>query len=277
MRVLIKPVTFENQGQQLVGILHTPDVFEHGGKAPGVVMFHGFTGNKIENHRLFVHTARSLCDSGFVVLRFDFRGSGDSDGEFEDMTIPGEISDAEKALVFLTEQRGVNKEEVGVLGLSMGGRVAAILASRDKRVRFAVLYSAALSPLVSRLLSSTTKGTQEVAESMRMLVSGEAIQVRDGWYLKKSFFDTLDDTVPLDVMGKIKVPILIVHGDLDQVVPLSDSTKGFEIVKNLNEKNELYVIEGGDHVFTEREHTQEVIRKTRDWLASLGLNRPLSD
>ncbi len=274
---MIKPVVFENQGQQLVGILHMPDVLEHGGKAPGVVMFHGFTGNKIENHRLFVHVARSLCDSGFVVLRFDFRGSGDSDGEFEDMTIPGEISDAENAFAFLIDQGEVNKEEVGVIGLSMGGRVAAVLASRDERVRFVVLYSAALSPLATRLLSSTTKSAQGIAESMRTLVSRGAVKVRDGWYLKKPFFDTLDDVVPLDVMDQIKVPILIVHSDMDQVVPLSDSTKGFDVVKNLNGKNELCVIEGGDHVFSEREHTQEVIRKTRDWLVSLGLDRACSD
>jgi alpha/beta superfamily hydrolase len=51
-------------------------------------MFHGFTGSKIEAHRFFVKLARSLSDSGFIILRFDFRCSGDSDGEFEDITLP---------------------------------------------------------------------------------------------------------------------------------------------------------------------------------------------
>jgi dipeptidyl aminopeptidase/acylaminoacyl peptidase len=267
---LIKPVIFENQGERLVGILHVPDELGHEGKAPGVVMLHGFTGNKIENHRLFVLVARDLCDLGFVVLRFDFRGSGDSDGDFEDMAIPEEISDAEKALTFLMEQRWVDREAVGILGLSMGGRVAAILASRDRRVKFVILYSAALGQLVPRFLSgiegySILKAMKEEPDSRTV------IEVREGWYLKKPFFETLDEVVPLDVMDRIKVPILIVHSEKDQVVPLEDSINGLEVVKNLNQKNELYIVEGGNHVFTDREHTYQVIRKTRGWLTSLNL------
>ncbi len=266
---MIKPVTFRNRGQQLVGVLHIPDTLKNRERAPGVVMFHGFAGNKVENHRLFVQTARSLSGSGFVVLRFDFRGSGDSDGDFEDMTIPGETSDAEKVLTYLARQRWVNNEAVGVLGLSMGGRVGAILASKDKRVKFLILYSAALSPLRPRFMSDADVEARKAME--KALNSGGAVKVREGWYLKKPFFDTVDDTVPLDVIHRISVPILIVHGEKDEVVPLSDSTKAFEIVKSLNRKNELHIIRGGDHVFLEKEHTQEVIKKTQDWLSSLKL------
>jgi len=264
---MIKPVTFKNRGQQLVGILHLPDKLKTAAKSPGIAMFHGFTGNKSEAYRFFIHVARALCDSGFVVLRFDFRGSGDSDGEFEDMTVPGEVSDAEEALTFFTRQRVVDKERIGVLGLSMGGRVAAILASRDSRVKFVILYSAALSPLRRRFLSDIDR------ESLEKLNSGEAIRLRNGWYLKKPFFDSLDEPVPLDVTGRLKVPVLLVHSDMDQVVPIDDSRKGYETVKNLNAKNEFYVVKGGDHVFSERKHAREVIEKTLEWLDSLDLKR----
>jgi len=263
---MIEPVSFRNHGQQLVGILHVPDTLESGEKAPGIVMFHGFTGNKSEAHRLFVYVARALCDSGFIVLRFDFRGSGDSDGEFDDMTVPGEVSDAEKALTFLASQESVDRERIGVIGLSMGGRVAAILASRDRRARFAVLYSAALGPLRERFLSQIEEAT------LQKLDSGEAIKVGDGWYLRKAFFDSIDDPVPLDIMGNIEVPVLLVHSDTDQVVPIDDSRKGYEIVQGrVNDKNEFYKVKGGDHTFSERKHTNEVIAKTLDWVKSLGL------
>lgn len=118
---MIKPVVFKNQNQELVGILHLPDDLKPDEKNPGIVMFHGFTGNKTEAHRLFVQVARKLCKSGFIVFRFDFRGSGDSDGEFEDMTLPSEVDDAEAALTFLIKQRGIDRRKVGVIGLSMGG------------------------------------------------------------------------------------------------------------------------------------------------------------
>lgn len=70
------PVVFGKEGHRLVGILHSVD---DGERKPGVVLFHGFTGNKIEPHRLFVKIARKLASIGINVLRFDFYGSGDSE------------------------------------------------------------------------------------------------------------------------------------------------------------------------------------------------------
>ena len=257
-----KPVAFQNFGQQLVGILHVPDGLDAGEKVPAIVMFHGFTGHKSETHRLFVKVARSLCEVGYVVLRFDFRGSGDSEGDFEDMTVPGEVSDAKRSIDFLEEIPWVDKEKIGVIGLSLGGRVAAILASDDERLKFAILYSPALGPLREKFISLQTD------ETLKKLASGEAVKVSEGWYLKKPFFDTLDSPVPLDVMDRIKVPILIIHGDSDEVVSNETSKKGYEIVKDLNKKNELYIVKGGDHTFSVREHTSEVIDKTLRWLLS---------
>jgi esterase/lipase len=262
---MIKPVTFKNQGQQLIGVLHVPDILQPRERAPAIIMFHGFTGNKSESHRLFVYVARALCDSGFVVFRFDFRGSGDSDGEFEDMSVPGEVSDAQEALTFMSNLECVDKEQMGVLGLSMGGRVAAILTSEDPRVKYVVLYSAALAPVKQGFLG----GLDE--ESVERLKSGKAIRLNNGWYLKKPFFDTLDSPVPYDVMNKIKVPVLIIHGDADEAVHLNVAIRGYDIIKNNNEKNELHIVKGGDHVFSVSEHRHEVTEKTVHWLKLLGL------
>ncbi|MBS7656304.1 MAG: alpha/beta fold hydrolase [Candidatus Bathyarchaeia archaeon] len=262
---MIKPVSFTNHGQQLVGILHVPDNLFPDQKAPAIAMFHGFTGHKSEAHRFFVQIARALCKAGFVVLRFDFRGSGDSDGDFEDMTVPGEVSDAEQALTFLSSLPEVDDKLIGVIGLSMGGRVASILASKDNRVKYVVLYSAALAPL-KQMFEGMVR-----SEKLELLKRGESVSLNNGWYLKKPFFDTLDETVPYDVMDKIKAPVLIVHGDSDQTVPLKVALRGYEIIKGLNDKNKLHIVKGGDHVFTLKEHTAEVIKETVDWLKSLDL------
>ena len=262
---MIRPVTFTNNDEQIIGILHVPDGLKKGERAPAIVMFHGFTGHKSEAHRLFVQVARALCNAGYVVLRFDFRGSGDSDGEFEDMTVPGEVSDAVRSIDFISDLDVVNPEKIGVIGLSMGGRVAAILASKDERVKFVALYSAALAPLKEKFLGDLGK------KSLEKLERGEAVHIGNGWYLKKAFFETVDSPVPLEVLDRIKVPVLIIHGDSDKVVPLDGAEKGYEMLKSLNSKNELYIVKGGDHVFTRKEHTQEVIEKTLDWLSSLNL------
>src|SRR5579863_7078284 len=100
-----QPVVFTNKGQQLVGMVHVPEKVR---PLPAVVLYHGFTGNHLESHLLFVKTARALAKAGIGSLRFDFRGSGNSEGKFSDMTVSGEIDDAMVALDFLSGQSWVD-------------------------------------------------------------------------------------------------------------------------------------------------------------------------
>ena len=138
-----KQIHFTVEGQRLYGMLHLP---EGKGPFPALSMYHGFTGQRIEPHRLFVKTARKLAIEGFVVLRFDFRGSGESQGDFRDMTISDEIRDALASLDFLTSQPEVNPNRLGVLGLSMGGFVASHVASQSSRVKALVLSGRPVPP-----------------------------------------------------------------------------------------------------------------------------------
>ncbi len=133
-----------HQGQRIAAMAHIP---EGNGPHPAVMMLHGFTGDKVESHYLFVKTARALAQAGFVALRFDFRGSGESEGRFQDVTIPGEIEDALTVLSWLAEQPYVDVDRLGVLGLSMGGCVAAHVAGADPRIKALVLWAAVADPL----------------------------------------------------------------------------------------------------------------------------------
>ena len=109
----------------MVGMLHLP---EEKGPFPAVAIYHGFTGTKVEPHRLFVKMSRALVQKGIAGTLWIFRGSGDSEGDFADMTVSGEIADAIRVLDFLQEQPEVDGERLGVLGLSMGGAIAASVA-----------------------------------------------------------------------------------------------------------------------------------------------------
>ena len=66
---MFKPVTFKNKGQTLVGILHKPDGLKPGEKTPGILMLHGFTGNKTEAHRLFVLGPENVLVRAFQETR----------------------------------------------------------------------------------------------------------------------------------------------------------------------------------------------------------------
>ena len=132
------PIAFKSEGQQIVGIFHVPDTGK--GPFPAVLFLHGFTGSKQEAHRMFVTTARRLAERGIVSLRFDFRGSGDSQGSFAEATLGGEVADARTALAYLRARPEVDSKRTALLGMSMGGLVASYVLGSDATIQHAVLW-----------------------------------------------------------------------------------------------------------------------------------------
>ena len=128
-----RPVIFKNRrGQRLFGVLHLPKA---GFPAPAVIMAHGFTDDKTGDNRLFVKFSRWAVDVGIAVLRFDFAGSGDSEGDFSCLTLDAEVEDLRSAIDYLTTLAEINKARVHLIGYSLGGAVSIILAAEDMRVR----------------------------------------------------------------------------------------------------------------------------------------------
>jgi len=241
------PVTFLSDNQALLGVLHVPERTP----APGVVMCHGFTGHKAETHRLFVNTARDFCRHGLAVLRFDFRGSGDSAGEFQEMTISREIADAKAALDFISLRGEVDPARLGVLGLSMGGCVAACLSGRDPRVKALVLWAATAHPgrIFERLLPQFEEGRQ--------------VLDMNGWGIGRQFLEDARTLHPLGEIRNYRGPALVVHGTQDESVPPSDAE---DYHKALLPHSELHFVQASDHVFSSFTWKEEVITRSREFL-----------
>jgi pimeloyl-ACP methyl ester carboxylesterase len=239
-------VSLPCEGEAIFGVLHLPS----GGPVPGVVMCHGFTGHKAETHRLFVNAARDFAGHGLAVLRFDFRGSGDSGGEFREMTISREIADAKAALDYLCSRSEVDASRVGVLGLSMGGCVAACLAGRDARVKALVLWAALAHPgrITARLLPDFGD-----KESFDM----------NGWEIGRAFVEDGRSVDPLEEIRRYAGPALIVHGSQDETVPPSDAD---EYREALGARSKLHLVEGAGHVFSSVAWKAEAIALSRDFL-----------
>ncbi|MHB9030750.1 MAG: alpha/beta hydrolase family protein, partial [Candidatus Latescibacterota bacterium] len=138
------PVVFSHESMQIMGVLHRPETPLN---PPAVVFYHGCTGCRSEAHWLFVKLARHLAARGIMSLRFDFRHNGESEGDFCDMTLSGEISDGIRAVGYLAAECGADPARVGLLGLSMGGAVAAIVAARlREKVKSCVLVNPVAKP-----------------------------------------------------------------------------------------------------------------------------------
>lgn len=92
-------VECKSRGLTLRGMMHIPD--GHEGAVPFVILFHGFCDDRNEIN--FVHTelSRRLCERGIASVRFDFAGSGESDGRFEDMTVSNEVADGQAILDYV--------------------------------------------------------------------------------------------------------------------------------------------------------------------------------
>lgn len=251
-----RPVFFTNEGQRLAGMLHIPDKTP----APVVIFCHGFTGHRIEAHRLFVHAAREFCRRGFLALRFDFRGSGESEGLFQSMTVSGEVSDLRAAITWVEKIGEAERNLIGVVGLSLGGVVAILTAAQDNRIRAVATWSAPAD------LSEVARGVLghvrlEDVKSIGYLDLPSGYRVGYG-FVSEAY--SMKHNV-LSAVSKISPrPLLIVHGTRDQVVPFDHAERLYEAA---GEPKSLYVVEDADHTFSRWELQWKVINHTVEWFA----------
>jgi len=257
MRQYEKPVTFTRDGKQIVGMMHFPK--QTSPKYPAIILLHGFTGHKAESHYMFTRLARSFAREGFICLRFDFLGSGDSEGEFADMTILTELQDARSAVQFLLNQPEVDVNRIGLMGLSMGGCVAALLAGENSDIKSLVLWSAVAHP--------QTQFQGYLTALPKVSVSNKSWYIDDnGFAIGEQFFQSLDSIKPLETIASFKGPALIVHGSDDVVVPLSAAKDYFDVLNSRKQvTSELFVMEQADHVFSGVFLTSQLIEKTVNW------------
>lgn len=255
LSVLQEAVELPLDGIVLRGMVHRPTV---AGRYPAVVLYHGFTGQKTEKNFLFVRLSRALAAAGFVCVRFDFSGSGESDGDFAAMTFSGEVAEAKQILAYTLGLPFVDPGRVCLVGLSMGGAIASIVAGDEPaKVRALVLWAPAGNmPELMKALE-TPERLAELEKHGRMDIGG--------LWLGRSF---LADLAGWDIYGRaagFPGPVLLIHGDADEVVPIAASYRYKEIY---GRRAAVHVIRGGDHTFNRADWAEEVIRRTVEFLAA---------
>lgn len=237
---------FSVDGQRLYGMLHTPDAVAPAQGWPSVVMVHGFTGDRSEHHRLLTLLSRALAARGVASLRFDCRGSGDSQGEFYEMTVSREVQDVEAAADYIRQQPGIDPERVMLLGYSMGGMVATLAASAVRAHRL-LLWAPALPELWLPLLRGGT------------LPPG--VTDRDGWPVGRAFLQELPRLRPLQAAAGWGGVAHVIHGDADMTCP---PEWGVRYAGALG--CDAAAIPGGTHTFSSLETTQMLYAETLRFL-----------
>ena len=130
-----KSVTFFSEGVKLAGDLFLPADLKHGERRAGIVLCHGYTG--VRNLYL-PDIARVLTEAGYVVLTFDYKGWGDSEGPKTRLAPYSRVTDVQAALTCLGAQQTVDAERLGIYGTSYGGATVVWVAAVDPRVKCVV-------------------------------------------------------------------------------------------------------------------------------------------
>ncbi len=252
-------ISFTNGDQTIIGTLAMP---EGEGSFPVALLLHGFTGMRHElpvigtEDTMFSRAARWLGERGVASLRIDFRGSGDSDGAWEDTTFSGQIADASAALDYLEMLEGVDSENISILGLSQGGLVGAATAGRDDRVSNLVLWSAVSNPVMSYgiLLGYDNLLTGAVA-------GDEALTIALPWgaetALKGPFFEDIFLVDPVAEIANYAGPLLAITGARDTTV--TPQPHAGQVFLDYHEGAEALVVLDGDHIFDVLAGATEVI------------------
>src|SRR5258706_8905379 len=125
-------VTFPSAGLKLSGVVHVPGGLKPSERRGAFLVLHGFGSNKPSSNTMA--PTKVLSDLGYVVLRFDMRGCGDSEGEFGRVICLEQVEDTRNALTFVAQHPAVNPARIGLIGSSFGGAVAVYTGGVDQSV-----------------------------------------------------------------------------------------------------------------------------------------------
>lgn len=207
-------------GTDLAMLVNIPDGRGARSPYPGVVVLHGLGGFK-ESPRLS-GLAEALAIAGFVALRLDATGMGESDGEHpERFRMESYRNDIDAAVGALAKRADVDANRLGICGHSLGGLLSVIAASEDTRLR-------AVCPISAPDAVMNSWGRSQLPQWRER-----------GWFEKYnphqgniripiSFMDGTDRWDPVDAAVRVNAPTLVIAGDEDEVVPPGESRRIFE-------------------------------------------------
>jgi len=232
----------------LRGTVYRPDE----SRRPAVLFAHSFTGNRIENGFMFVKLARELASLGIASITFDFLGSGESDGSFNDMTVTGEIRDALAVHRWAHAQPWLDRSRLGGLGFSLGGLVISCVHAQ---VKFKALT----------LLAPTTANNLE--RYARQNHPSQTLIDVGPHTLSTKLFEDLKKTNSLRDVTTPAVPTLVIQGTADKVVAPSVSQQYVDAVRNAGASVDHRIIEQANHPFSSPNARRQLYAEVRDFFA----------
>jgi uncharacterized protein len=285
-----RSVSFFSEGIRLAGDLFLPDGRGPGERRAGILLCHGYTGVR----SLYLpDIARVLAAAGYVVMTFDYKGWGDSEGPKSRLAPYSRVADAQAALTWLAAQETVDAERLGIYGTSYGGATVVWVAATDPRVKCVVSvvgvgdgrrwmrsvrrpdeYFDLLERSAADRIMRATEGQSEFVERADILLpdrqSAElaAAQRRGNpGAVSRIPLEFVDDTLGFNaewVVDRIAPrPVLFITTDNDRLVPPEESEAMY---RRAGDPKRLVTLHGFGHyeVYT-GEAFRQVMQATLPW------------
>jgi pimeloyl-ACP methyl ester carboxylesterase len=220
----IEKVTFfNNKYQKIAGkIYKNPDTSD------GVIFCHGMFSTK-DGYKI-THLAEGIVNAGFTLLCFDFSFTGESEGNISELSVLQEVNDLRSAFDYFTEY-GI--ENIHLIGSSMGGLVSLLFSSTENEIRSQTLIA---TPIMLPEVFAKNIDITSLPEDGATSVNGKIIN--------NKFFKELREIEIESVISNINIPTLIIHGYMDNVVPVINAVS---LIKKLSNKKRIALIQNGDH------------------------------
>lgn len=252
-------ISFQNTAQEigLGGMLFVP---QGEGPFPAVVIIHG-SGSSHRDNGWYLTLTQHLQENGIVVLLPDKRGSEKSEGAWRTASFDDLATDTWAAIQFLKDQEQVALSHIGVVGMSQGGWIAPVVASKSPDVAFLVNVVGASVSAHEQLLYEENHNLREIGflPGLSNLVAYLSTS-----YLKnigqRDFWDAIGDFDPLPYWEKLAISSLTLYGQEDTNVPSVESAAKLRSLMNPNIEVRIY--QGSGHALEDPEgHGDSIFRE----------------
>ena len=249
----MRQVRFENHlGEKLAGTVEEPA----DPTGNGMVMGHCFTCSR--HTRILSDISRAMADMGYVVLRFDFSGNVQSEGDFTQSTYSKQILELQCAADYI---RKAGASDAILAGHSMGGTVALLTAGKRNDIDGVIALSvdaALLHP--EKVLSESERTVLFEQGTVPFSSRGRNLALTKDFFNDAAGFDLCES------ISKISCPILLVYGGQDTMI---DPDSGRRLKDARPSQTEVFKVDQADHMFSGDKDRRTVVNHLVRWVTTL--------
>ncbi len=273
-------------------------------RLPAVVLLSSAAANErdglVAGVPILGQLAGALADAGYLAVRFDKRGHGQSGGRAESATLGDQAEDALAIVRWLSNRRDVDRDRIALVGHNEGAWAALLAASRERRIAGVVASAAPSTPGLERNLEQQRHEldrlglppADRVARIELQKQINSAVMTGRGWenippevrkVADTPWFQSFLSFDPARVIEDVRPPILFLHGDLDDEVPVAHVDRLGELARKEGRSRSIAVVSvrGVNHLLvpamsgevgeyaslTDRNVSADVTTAIREWLA----------